>query len=385
MEIKAKPSKSNNKKNSSLIIHHLSLSKRSSLFIRSLFIVHLSLFLTLVSCKKDPTPDPSPTNTINFQEGIFISNEGTFNWGNASLSFYDSVKDSLYNNLFQSINGRPIGDVFQSIYEKGDYLYLIVNNSQTIEVIHKSTLESVATIETPHKGRYLQAVNDSIAYLTNIFSDDITIINLSNHSVLGSIPSECPHDDPYLCGNEQMVLLNNTLYVINRSNDQLWAIHPEDHSIISEITVGKNPVNLLADKNGHLWILCDGLFGADYPSLYQIDPSTNPPNILKNLVFPNINDFPSRLSINTTGEKLYFLNEVVYQLDINDNSLPSFPIISANGGSLYGLGITQDHLYISDALDFTQNGIIYQYNLADYSLTKEFKAGIIPNGFWESN
>ena len=56
----------------------------------------------LFSCKPEPTPtpvDPSDTTSVNLK-GVFVLNEGVYQFSNGSLTFYDPEADTVANNLF---------------------------------------------------------------------------------------------------------------------------------------------------------------------------------------------------------------------------------------------------------------------------------------------
>src|SRR5665648_62997 len=101
------------------------------------------LFPIVVSCTKISN---NPTGSFLTGSGVFILNEGNFRWGNGSLSFYSYDSSKIYNDLFHTINGRPLGDVPNSMKTIGDKAYIVVNNSGKIEVINSNTLESLTTI-----------------------------------------------------------------------------------------------------------------------------------------------------------------------------------------------------------------------------------------------
>ena len=89
----------------------------------------------LFSCKPEPTPTPvDPSDTIQpvNLKGVFVLNEGNFQFSNASLSFYDPEADTVANNLFYKANNAPIGDVGQSLALSEEKLYIVVNNSNYI-------------------------------------------------------------------------------------------------------------------------------------------------------------------------------------------------------------------------------------------------------------
>ena len=73
---------------------------------------------------------------------------------------------------------------------------------------------------------------------------------------------------------------------------------------------------------------------------------------------------PSNLSINGTGDEIYFFDGGLWHISIADSSVPSSPFTTQNGRNLYGLGVdpvTSD-VYVSDALDYVQLSRIYRYD-----------------------
>ena len=73
------------------------------------------LALTMQACTDEP-PIPSPIDpNLAFDKGVFIINEGNFGVGNASIDFYQRDSNRLIKNVFETVNGRPMGDVAQSM------------------------------------------------------------------------------------------------------------------------------------------------------------------------------------------------------------------------------------------------------------------------------
>ncbi|MCL4857418.1 MAG: DUF5074 domain-containing protein, partial [Flavobacteriales bacterium] len=180
---------------------------------------------------------------------------------------------------------------------------------------------------------------------------------------------------------EQLVLLNDTAYVCDMTNNNILIINTITDVLIDSIKVGISPNSLVIDKNKKLWVMCSGGFNEENARLMQINPTNR--NVVQTLTFSNINHSPSSLSINSNKDQLYFINNSVYQMNISSNSLPSIPIITNSGNIFYGLGIdpSNNDIYVADAIDYVQNGMVFRYSVSG-SLIHQFTAGIIPGNFW---
>ena len=221
--------------------------------------------------------------------------------------------------------------------------------------------------------RYFCGINNSKAYVSDLFSDQIAILDLGNNSVIGNINAGG--------WTEEMLLFQDRVYVCRPDTNFILQINANTNIITDTIVVGKGPSSLVLDNNNKLWVLSSGGINEDPGELSQIDPSTN--NISQTMVFSNLNNSPNNLKISSNGETLYYLNNGVNQAFCLCSSFaPSSPIINENGAVFYGLGISPTHdIYISDAVDYVQSGIIYRYD-STASLKDQFSVGIIPQVFW---
>ena len=69
-------------------------------------------------------------------------------------------------------------------------------------------------------------------------------------------------------------------------------------------------------------------------------------------------------------------------MPVASQALPENPFITADGRLFYGLAIHPNtgNIYVSDAVDYVQSGMVYQYR-KDGSLAASYKAGRIPGSF----
>ena len=324
--------------------------------------------ILVISCTEDRNNDNGNFLSGN---GIFLLNEGNFMGGNGSLSFYSYDSLKIYNDVFAGANGRPLGDVPNSMAISGERLYIVVNNSGKIEVVNKNTLESVKTITGLKAPRNICIISSSRAYVSSIYSDSLAIIDLTDNTISGYINIKC--------SSEAISVIRNKAYVSNWvGGHKIFVISTDNNKIIDSVEVAMEPESMVVDKNDRLWVLCNGGWMREYfAELVSINTSTD--KIEKRIVFPDKNQSPTTLQINGDGTMLYFLCSGIYRVGIDANAIPSVPYISESGKYFYKLGINplNEDIIATDAVDFQQSGrlLIYKKN---GSPEKEITAGIIP-------
>lgn len=341
------------------------------------FILVILLITSLFSCKKDELgPQCIGCNNdeiLSETADVLILNEGNFGWGNGSISYYQPQSKIISNNVYlQANNNIPLGDVVQSAYQFNDKFYVVANNSSKIEVINSTYFSSVATISGFNSPRYFLPITNTKAYVSDLYSNSIQIVDLTTNSIAGSIITNC--------WTENLLLHNDTVYACDMTNDNLLIINPTNNSLVDSVKLGVEPNSIVKDKNNKLWIMCSGGFQEDNAKLIRFNPQTR--SIEATFIFSNINQSPSNLVIDNEQEQLYFLNNNVYRMNITATSLPSSELISNNSNTFYGLGVdpVNEDIYVADAIDYVQSGIVFRYS-SNGSLIHQFNVGIIPGNF----
>jgi YVTN family beta-propeller protein len=304
---------------------------------------------------------------------VMVVNEGNFGWGNGSLSLYRPQDKIVSNNVFsQANNSVPLGDVVQSAFQYNERIYVVANNSSKIEIIDEASFVSIATITGFNSPRYFLPINASKAYVSDLYSSSIQIVDINSKSINGSISANG--------WTEKMLLYEDTAYVCEMSADNVLLINTTNDLVLDSIKVGIQPNSLVIDKNNKIWVLCDGGFNESLPQLLRINPQTR--QIEVTLSFQNLSDSPNNLCINSSKDQLYFLNSDLFKMKITDLNLPTIPIFSGANKTFYGLGLApnSDNIYVADAVDYVQNGQVYRLDSIGNTLD-QFSSGIIPGNF----
>lgn len=145
---------------------------------------------------------------------------------------------------------------------------------------------------------------------------------------------------------------------------------------------------MVLDKENKLWVLTDGGFegnpyGYEQPGLLKIDAETR--EVERSFRFAR-GEHPLNLCINPTRDTLYFLNRHVWKMATGEKRIPEQPFIeskyTSSYGGFYSLAIDPEtsEIYLGDAIDHRQNGLVYRYS-RNGKLIDEFKVGISPGDF----
>lgn len=316
-------------------------------------------------------------------DGLFITCEGNFQYGNASLSYYDPTKRVVENDVFNRANAMKLGDVAQSMVIRDDVGWVVVNNSHVLFAIDVNTFKERGRITNLTSPRYIHFLSDEKAYVSQLWDNRIFIVNPKRYEIIGHI--DCPNMTMESGSTEQMVQYGKYVYVNCWSyQNRILKIDTETDSVVDELVVGIQPVALVLDKNNKLWTITDGgyegsPYGYEPPSLYRIDAETF---AIEKVYHFALGDNTGELQLNREGDMLYWLNDDVWAMSVDDENLPIRPFLQNRGTIYYGLTISPDNgdVYVADAIDYQQPGMIYRYS-SDGVLLDEFYVGIIPGAF----
>lgn len=336
-----------------------------------LFAIVLGLQL-MVACDDKPTPKdefPIPSK----QEGVvFIANEGNYQFGNATISTIDRNTNNVFDNVFESVNNRKLGDVLQSILVHQGLVYLVVNNSQKIEIINPTNYVYAGTISGFTSPRYMLAKGKK-AYVSEYYANALRVVDLDARAITQTIA---------IPGwTEEMEWFGNNLYVCVTNRDKVYVINTLTDEVKDSITVGTEPSGIASDANGMLWVLSKGNKSKQInPQLMKINPATK--EVVLNLQAGNYDDGAVKLRISADKKQLFWISGNIYKMGYTDTQIPLMPFVLSNKNTFYGLGVDphQNEVYVSDVIDYVQKSTIYRFGL-DGTPKGQFKAGINSGNF----
>jgi len=304
-----------------------------------------------------------------FNNGLFIVNEGQFSNTNASLDFFLPHKDTVFQNVYQTVNNEELGDIFQSLSFDDNNLYLIINNSGKIIVIDRLTLQKKGTIEgLPSPRQMVYTGNGNLWYVSNLFSEHLYVVNTATMQIEDMILTETSTDP--------ILKVNNQLF-IGLPNTNMLLIKQDGSDVFNTLEVSKGASSLVKDNEDNVWLLCYGdFYESGEAGIFKINTQTN--QIEKKI---DISDgFPSELVYSERENALFYLNKDLFKLELDADAEPTDPHIRASGRTIYGVTIDEprNEIYLADAINFAERGFVYRYTMRG-AVVDTIPAGIVPN------
>lgn len=331
------------------------------------------LFTT--SCRNDdPIVDVQPKGA--YENGIIMSNEGNFGSPTATVSFISNDLATVENNVYSANNGgAALGDVLQNVGLNGDNAYLILNNSNKIEVVNRYTFKKVATVsDQVSQPRYIAFANNNY-YVTNS-SGSSKFVN-----VYSSATNAFVKKIPLTSGGERIVEASGRIVVQNASfgsGKKLTFIDPVSNIVESEVLVPNGNIQKTISNGGNVYTIASTSTDS---YIYKLSSTGT---ITSTITLSGIADAKN---LEIDGSKFYFSSgSKIYTMDMSSTTVPTTPIITLADNSwsaLYGFGVIDGKIYISNANGFTEDSTVEIYSTSG-TLIKTVTTGRGTNGFYKN-
>jgi DNA-binding beta-propeller fold protein YncE len=342
----------------------------------------IGLTFLVSGCEPDEEPN-QPSVSYDYSTGILIVNEGPFNNGTGTITYVKPDGSAIKSAIFQEANNaKPLGSIAQSLAVVGEKAYILINNSNKIEVVNHQNFKSIASIENIELPRYMVQVSETKAYVT-CWDGKIKVLNTEKDEVYTEIEGRF--------GQEKLLKVDPTAWVLNQGgygvDSTISVININTNMIDTTIHIFARPTGICEDKNGLVWVMCAGSEayhpgGATQGHLVAISKTDY--SIKKDFIFPDSEKHPFNLIINAGGDELFYVYPGgINRFQINEDTLILTPFISYEG-AFYSIGydLMEDYIYASDVLDYVQNGQVFVYDALSGIEERTFKAGIVPTFFY---
>ncbi|MDP2176545.1 MAG: hypothetical protein Q8K70_11605 [Bacteroidota bacterium] len=326
-------------------------------------------FSLLIGCKKD---EKVTVLTENYK-GVYVINEGGFQKSNGSIGLYKPGTGE-YFDAFQKANDLPLGDVVQSMIATNQFFYIVVNNSNKIEVVNKETFKKAFTIPL-NSPRYLFPLSATKAYVSHLFSNEVSIIDLNTNIKSGTI--NINHWSEHFAKLDKKVL-------VGTNSSQLMVINSETDLLADSIMIGKGLSKILNISETKVAVLSTG--DLDWSSGNVLENGklsfiNKDSNKVEKSISLSTGSYGGSMTFNATNQTIYLSlgGTKIYQYT-ETGGLVEYLTLNT-GESVYGLAVNPSNgdLYITDAGDFNSNGKVYIYDV-NKNRIKVIEAGIVPNG-----
>jgi YVTN family beta-propeller protein len=337
------------------------------------------------SCRKDPPVIVPQVETLfaplpnALVKGMYLLNEGNMNSNKASLDYLDYTKGVYSRNIYGQANAdvvKGLGDVGNDAGVYGSKLYVVVNNSNKVEVLDVKTAKRIAVIDVincryvvfygnkAYVSAYLGTVGDPHAPNGIVAEIDTATLTITRKVTVGRQP-------------EQIAIVNGKLYVANSGgytpSNYERTVSVVDLNTFTEtkrIDVAINLDQMKADRYGDIYVTSRGDYYNIQPDLYVIDTQTD--QIKKDFKIP-----VSSLCIN--GDTAYFYstafsyitgkNTITYNMiNVRDETVLNRQFITDGTDKLiaipYGIAVNPEtgDIYVTDAENYVTPGTLYCFD-----------------------
>ena len=222
---------------------------------------------TAVMTSCDPAEDYPETYLQVYSTGAYVVNSGNmYSKIESSLTAIDYASSTATQNVFKAANGRSLGNTANDGIVYGNKIYLAVDQSNTVEVIDKTTKKSIKQIKTTDllgnaegaEPRHIIAGDGKVYFTTYggyVAAVDTTDFALQKKWQVGNYP-------------EGLVIGNGNLYVANSNygagGGNISCINLSNDNVETKNIEGVNNPTSIYYAAGLLYVLDNQYYDASF-------------------------------------------------------------------------------------------------------------------------
>lgn len=348
-------------------------------------IVWTVLCLLLIGCRQ--TPIVSIDESLHFEHGLYILNEGNMGSNKATIDFYDIERDSFYRDIYPIVNPsviKELGDVGNDIQIYGSKLYAVINVSGKVEVMD-TQCRRITQIDIPNC-RSLAFAN-GCAYVTSyagpvdygnpeyeqrgyVAKIDTNTLSVIDTCHVGYQPNGIA------CDGQMLYVANSGGYMAPRYDSTISIISLTTFKEEKRIPVAVNLDQIVYDQKHHaLYVSSLGDYMSRKAELYRIG--------ISDMTIQAMGFSCSKMAL--YGDSIYYYSSDMYSgantfARFSTETLCNSPVVIENAKQLrtpYCIYVDQTGLYLTDARDYVTPGVLYRYS-HDGHLVSSHRTGDIP-------
>lgn len=317
----------------------------------------------------------NPNNNYSLSDiNVFALCEGNFGAGNASLWRFDLEGVEAEGPIYENITGNPLGDTGQSLTLVGDNLFIVNNNSNTIEVLNLTDeITYVGTIDLPWAGPREMVELDGIGYVTNWYAGGIIAIDLTTLTIVDTLFCDGMTEDIVVDGQDLFVsvIMNNDWTSANK----VLKLSTATKQVSQEFEVITGP--------GQMRISGDYIYVAS--TYYDINWMTFVGLSTINLNTGEVATKDYGLTFSYTSD-LAVIDDTVYYITTS-GAVPVSADLSSNENQqianlrgVYSAGAFDEYLYFGVTTDYIAPDTVYVYDM-EGTLVGSTAVGAIPGSY----
>lgn len=301
--------------------------------------------------------------------GFYLLNEGNMNMNKSSLDFFDFTTGIYSRRIFTAYNPevtKGLGDVGNDIRIYGSRMYIIMNNSNKVEVVDAATARRIKQIDL-RQCRYAVFYKNK-AYITS---------NDNYVAVIDTATLEIEQKIPTGRNPEQLAVVGHKLYVANSGGYSppnyertVSVIDLDARKELKRIDVAINLHHIMADSYGDLYVTSRGDYYNVPSKLLVIDTEKDEVKKTFDLAASNMVIYKDLAYIYSV-EWSYITgkNTITYAIvNVKDETVLDRKFITDGTDKKikipYGLAVDPDteDVYVTDAKDYVSPGTLYCFD-----------------------
>jgi DNA-binding beta-propeller fold protein YncE len=301
--------------------------------------------------------------------GFYVMTEGTYGRNNSALDFYSLSQSKTHLDLFLTTNGAGLGETANDMIEANGKLFIVVNASNCVMVVDKTTCAKLAMIPI-NQGENPQPrciAYDKGKLYVSCFDGYVYKIDASTYKIEKTAKTEGRNPEAIAVCDDKLFVANTGGLDFPNFDNSISVMNPDDLSLITKIEGLFNPGGIKV-KGNKLIVQARGAFDYNTYSykdseLVRIDASSLQIEERANIIANEFTLFDDNVLYIESDANM---NNYYKTVPVNNLSQDAQILISPSADitltSPYYIGADENYIYVTDAKDYVSNGECFVFD-----------------------